>query len=168
MYVLVFLCVETREVIVSESTLHPNAAWVAKQTDAFIDQTASRDITPAMLLHDRDTKFCKSFREKLAASNIKTIKLPKKSTNLNGRCERFILTIKQELLAKFIVFGKRHLDYLIAEFVEYYNTARAHSARESLPPIRVIPDEVDSVGIDQVATKTHVGGLITSFERKAA
>lgn len=29
MYVLVFMCVETREVIVSESTMHPNAAWVS-------------------------------------------------------------------------------------------------------------------------------------------
>ncbi len=168
MYVLVFLCVETREVIVSESTLNPNAAWVEKQCDAFIDQTAGRDIKPAMKLHDRDTEFGKSFREKLAVANIKTIKLLKESPNLNGRCERLILTIKQELLSKFIVFGKRHLDYLITEFVEYYNTTRAHSAREGLPPIRVIPDEVDSVSIDQVTTKTHVGGLITSFERRAA
>lgn len=168
MYVLVFLCVETREVIVSESTLHPNAAWVAKQTDAFIDQTANREVKPAMLLHDRDTKFCKLFRDKLAGANVKAIKLPKKSPNLNGRCERFILTIKQELLAKFIVFGKRHLDYLLTEFVEYYNETRSHSACESLPPLGTVPDEVDSVSIYQVTKKTHVGGLITSFERKAA
>ena len=168
MYVLVFLCVETREVIVSESTLNPNSAWVEKQTTSFIDQTSNREVKPALLLHDRDSKFSKSFREQLGVARIKPIKLPKKSPNLNGRCERFILTIKQELLSKFIVFGKRHLDYLIAEFVEYYNGTRSHSARESLPPVRTLPDEVESVSIDQVITKTHVGGLITSFERKAA
>ncbi|MDA1249301.1 MAG: integrase core domain-containing protein [Planctomycetota bacterium] len=44
---------------------------------------------------------------------------------VNGRCERFIQTIKLECLGKFIVFGKRHLDYLVTEFTEYYNTARS-------------------------------------------
>ncbi|WP_437222107.1 hypothetical protein SH661x_002634 [Planctomicrobium sp. SH661] len=32
MYVLVWLCVSTREVIVSESTEHPTSAWVCEQT----------------------------------------------------------------------------------------------------------------------------------------
>ena len=168
MYVLVFLCVETREVIISESTLHPNSAWVERQTAVFIDQTSSRDEKPTMLIHDRDTKFGKSFREKLATGNIKPIKLPKSSPNLNGRCERFILTIKSEMLSNFIVFGKSHLDYLIREFVQYYNTTRSHSSRQSLPPIRTVPDEVESVSVERVTRKTHVGGLITSFHRKAA
>jgi len=40
MYVLVWLCMTTREVIASEATLHPNAAWVEKQAEAFAIQTA--------------------------------------------------------------------------------------------------------------------------------
>jgi len=32
MYVMVWLCMTTREAIVSESTEHPNSAWVVKQT----------------------------------------------------------------------------------------------------------------------------------------
>ncbi|MEO2033600.1 MAG: integrase core domain-containing protein [Planctomycetaceae bacterium] len=168
MYLLVFLCLETREVIVSESTLHPNSVWMHKQADALIDQTANRESKPARLIHDRDTKFCKAFVDKLAAGNIQTIKLPKLSPNLNGRCERFILTIMYELLAHFVVFGKRHLDYLICEFVDYYNGIRSHSSRDCLPPVSTIPVEIDSLNVEQVTRKTHVGGLITSFESKAA
>ena len=41
-YLLVFLCMKTREVIVSSSTGRPNSRWVVKQTDAFIEQTAGR------------------------------------------------------------------------------------------------------------------------------
>ena len=37
MYVLVWLCMTTREVIVSESTLHPNSAWVEEQVDLFVE-----------------------------------------------------------------------------------------------------------------------------------
>jgi hypothetical protein len=65
MYVLVWLCMTTREVIVSESTLHPNSAWVEKQADLFVDQTIGRENKPDIVMHDLDTKFTKEFTAKL-------------------------------------------------------------------------------------------------------
>ena len=87
---------------------------------------------------------------------------------MNGRCERFIETIKLECLNKFIIFGKRHLDYLVAEIVEYYNTRRAHMERDHLPPVREEPEEVATLTMDEIEVKSYVGGLVKSFERKAA
>ncbi len=92
----------------------------------------------------------------------------KASPNLNGRCERFIGTIRWECLDKFIVFGKQHLDYLVSEFVTFYNTRRSHMERDHLPPIRSVPDEVETLTMDQIEVKEYVGGLVKSFERKAA
>jgi hypothetical protein len=40
------------------------------------------------VLHDRDTKFCASFRSVLATGGVKTIQLPAKSPNLNIFSER--------------------------------------------------------------------------------
>ncbi|MBV11909.1 integrase core domain-containing protein [Rubinisphaera sp.] len=94
--------------------------------------------------------------------------VPNASPNLNGRCERFIETIKLECLNKFIVFGKKHLDYLTDEFTSYYNTKRSHMERDHLPPIREEPGEVETISIDQIEVRKYVGGLIKSFERKAA
>lgn len=168
MYVLVFLCLETREVIVSSSTKHPNSAWVVKQTELFLDQTTNRDAKPTVVIHDRDSKFTKEFKAKLKEAGVKTSRLPKASPNLNGRCERIIGTIRWECLDKFVIFGKRHLDYLISEFVTYYNGVRAHSERDHLPPIRTEPDEVETIKMDQVVIKSHVGGLVKSFQRNAA
>ena len=71
-------------------------------------------------------------------------------------------------MTKLIIFGKRHLDYLIAEFVEYYNTRRSHMERDHLPPVREEPEEVKTLAMDQVEVKSYVGGLVKSFERKAA
>ena len=85
MYVLVFLCLETREIIVSESTLHPNSAWVTKQADAFVDQTANRDKKPSIVIHDRDSKFSKEFVAKLKERGVRTNSLPKASPNLKDR-----------------------------------------------------------------------------------
>lgn len=168
MYVLVWLCMTSREVIASGSTEHPNSAWVTKQVDLFVDQTAAREKKPDIIMHDRDTKFTKEFTARLKERGLRTNALPKASPNLNGRCERFIETIKLECLSKFLIFGKRHLDYLVAEFVDYYNTRRSHMERDNLPPVREEPDEVDALKFDEIEVKSYVGGLVKSFERKAA
>ena len=168
MYVLVWLCMTTREVIASEATEHPNSAWVEKQADWFVDQTAGREESPSIVMHDKDTKFTKAFVAKLKARGVRTNSLPKGSPNLNGRCERIIGTIKWECLNKFIIFGKQHLDYLVSEFVDYYNNHRSHMERDWLPPVREEPEEVATLTMDQIEVKTYVGGLVKSFERKAA
>ncbi|MCG6154646.1 transposase [Rubinisphaera margarita] len=121
LYTLVFLNMQTRGAIVTESTYRPNSAWVCRQTKWFAVQTAERDKKPANVVHDLDAKFTSKFRETVKAQGMKTSPLPEASPNLNGRCERFFETIKLECLNKFIVFGRRHLDYLTDSFVEYYN-----------------------------------------------
>ena len=113
-------------------------------------------------------KFTKEFTAKLKARGMRTNPLPKASPNLNGRCERFIETIKLECLRKFIVFGKQHLDHLVSEFVAYYNTTRPHMERDHLSPVRQELDEFISLRLDQIEVKSYVGGLVKGFERKAA
>lgn len=168
LFMLAFLNLKTREAIVSKSTVHPDSAWVVKQTEAFLDQTRNREEKPSIILHDLDTKFTKEFTAKLKEKGVRTNPLPKASPNLNGRCERFIETIKLEGLRNFIIFGKRHLDYLVIEFCDYYNKHRAHMERDHLPPIREEPTEVVSLKMEQIEVISYVGGLVKSFERKAA
>ena len=40
--------------------------------------------------------------------------------------------------------------------------------REQLPPIREAPKEVPKLDRDQIIVRPYVGGLVKSFERKAA
>jgi hypothetical protein len=47
------------------------------------------------LLHDRDTKFCASFRELIESGSIKTIRLPARSPNLNSFAERWVRSVKR-------------------------------------------------------------------------
>lgn len=168
LYLLVFLCMHSREVIVTPSTKHPNSAWVKKQTEMFIEKTTDRTEKPSIVMHDRDTKFTKEFVATLKAKGIRTNALPVASPNLNGRVERFIQTIKYECLFKFILFGQRHLDHIVSEWVAYYNQTRSHTECEHLPPLGEAPEEVPKLARKQVVIKSHVGGLVKSFERKAA
>jgi putative transposase len=75
---------------------------------------------------------------------------------------------KRECLGKFILFGRRHMDHIVSEWSEYYNTRRSHMVREHLPPVREKPEEVIQVDRDQVVARSYVGGLVKSFERRAA
>jgi putative transposase len=168
-YVMVFLCLQSRELIVSESTEHPDSAWVCEQTKLFAERTKDREKKPEMIIHDRDVKYTKDFAATVKSWGMKTNPLPKGSPNLNGRCERVIETIKLECMAKFIIFGKRHLDHILGQFVDYYNTKRSHMERDHLSPIRAgEPEEIATLTMDQIEVKQYVGGLVKSFETKAA
>ncbi|MCA9092036.1 MAG: integrase core domain-containing protein [Planctomycetaceae bacterium] len=168
LYLMAFLCMKTREVIVSSSTLHPDSAWVTRQTELFLEQTVNRAEKPAIVMHDRDTKFSREFVEKLQGRGVRSNPLPVASPNLNGRVERFIQSIKRECLQKFLLFGQKHVDHIVSEWVDYYNSVRSHSQRENLPPLQDPPDEENSVDRRQIAIRSYVGGLVKSFERWAA
>ena len=40
--------------------------------------------------------------------------------------------------------------------------------RDHLPTIRDVPEEVETLWLGQIEVKSYVGGLVKSFERKAA
>ena len=61
LYLLVFLHVDSRRVIVSPATEHPDSAWVTSQAESFLSQVSRSDQQRLQLLRDRDTKFSKDF-----------------------------------------------------------------------------------------------------------
>ena len=168
LYVLVFIHLESREVIVTNCTRKPSSTWVVEQTQTFIEQTKNRQHQPTHLIHDRDAKFSADFRTTLKDAGIQCKKLPVRSPNLNARVERFIQTIKNECLDHFIAFGQDHLDYLVREFVKHYNESRPHSHRNHRPPCEQSPvPEWETIRLEDVVCKERLGGVIKSYRRAA-
>jgi transposase InsO family protein len=66
------------------------------------------------LLHDRDTKFCREFRETLAAGGEKCLALAARSPNLNSYAERWVRSIKEECLSRLILFGEQSLQRAVS------------------------------------------------------
>jgi hypothetical protein len=56
------------------------------------------------LLHDRDAKFCPSFRELIKTGSVKPLRLPARSPNLNSYAERWVRSVKEECLSRLILF----------------------------------------------------------------
>jgi putative transposase len=133
-FVLVFIHPKSRRVIVSPSTLKPDAAWVAEQARDFAAAAPWVVGRARILLRDSDSKFGKAFDESLRACGVRPFRLPHRSPNLNAFEERFIQTLQTECLDHFVVLGTAHLDHLTTEFVEHYLRERPHLGLDSRTP----------------------------------
>ena len=118
------------------------------------------------LIVDRDSKYCEAFRHLLETSGVKPVRLPERSPNLNAYAERLVRTIKEECLSQLILFGERSLRYVIDEYVKHYHEERPH---QGLGNQRITTDDVDDQRpVEVVGRRRRLGGLLCSYERRAA
>jgi putative transposase len=177
-FVIAFLNVKTRQVILSPATLHPNEEWVVAQAELFVDQARKQGLPVVRVQHDRDTKFTRSFDRTLKASRVKVVKNAYRSPNTNAFVERFIQSISTECLDRFVIFGERHMNTLCTEYLAHYHEERPHQSLDNdplkQPKQRGRPKthhgQLDEqiVPLTEVRCKQRLGGLLKSFSRKAA
>jgi len=83
--------------------------------------------------------------------------------NLNAYAKRVVQSIQQECLDHFVVFGPKHLNYLVGEYAQHHNDERVHIAT-GRPP-RGMPRIRDGDG--DVVWDKRLGGLLRSYRRAA-
>jgi len=120
-----------------------------------------------MLLHDRDAKFCAAFDGVLASGGIEAIQLPPRSPNLNAHSERWIRSVKTEVLSKMVLFGERSLRYCLDNYLSHYHAERNHQGKEN---VILFPAAADRIGepSGEIHTRERLGGLLKFYHRVAA
>jgi putative transposase len=169
-YVLFFIHVGTRRVRICTPTCQPNGPGVEQQARNLVMELAERGEKASYLIKDGDTKFTAKFDEIFKSEGIKVKKLPFRSPNLNAYAERYVQTAKVECLDNFVVFGERHLEYLLREYERYYNTVRPHQGIENrtIGGASQLPKESESLNPAEVECDSRLGGLLRHYYRKAA
>jgi putative transposase len=119
-FLLAFLHVETRRVILSPPTFHPDEAWVAAQAEAFVNQARREGLKIRYAQHDRDGKYAASFDQALKRRHVEVVRSPICAPNCQAFVERFIGSIRWECLDHFIFFGLKHLDSVAKSYLEHY------------------------------------------------
>jgi len=71
------------------------------------------------VLLDRDAKFCAAFRAILKGADVKAVRLPPRSPNLNAHLERFLRSLKSECLDRVIFFGEPSLRKATFEYLAH-------------------------------------------------
>ena len=110
------------------------------------------------VLHDRDAKFCPSFRSVLAEGGVKTVPLPPRSPNLNAFAERWVRSVKEECLSKLILFGEASRSRALAEFSAHYHGERNHQGKGNKLLFPEACKEPKTSG-QTVACRHRLGGL---------
>jgi transposase InsO family protein len=102
-----------RRVLRFDVTDHPAAAWVIQQ----LRETFPFDTAPRHLIFDRDSTFSAQVVATVRSFGIKTTRTAFRSPWQNGVAERWVGSVRRELLAHVVVFNERHLRRLLREYV---------------------------------------------------
>ncbi|WP_254510194.1 integrase core domain-containing protein [Anatilimnocola floriformis] len=177
-FVLAFLHVETRRVVLSPATFHPNEAWVVDQMERFVKEARGKKLRVATLQRERDSKFTASVDQALRSKRVKVKKNEFCAPNTNAFVERFVQSIQQECLGRFVVFGSEHMDQICSEYLEHYHTERPHQGegidnqllnrqkKRGRPKKDASFDQ--SLPLNEILCSERLGGLLKSYSTKAA
>jgi putative transposase len=169
LYFVVFLHLGTRRCWISPCTLSPDSAWVSQQAKNFLMDAEDLELAPKYVMRDNDTKFTAQFDEVFKTSGVEVKRTVPFSPNLRAHVERFIQSLKQECLDKFVIVAERHLNYVNREWRLHYNRERPHEARGHLPPgFEKPPETNDAIRPNEVVSSSRLGGLLNSYSRRAA
>jgi putative transposase len=94
------------------------------------------------------------------------VKTPVRSPQANAIAERFVRTIRAECLDWLLILNRRHLERVLREYVEHYNTQRPHRTLAQRPPESGKPPPTSTVG--EIRRHDRLGGLIREYYRDAA
>jgi putative transposase len=117
------------------------------------------------LIHDRNSKFTAAFDQYLRDNGVEPVVLPPKAPNLNSHCERFVRSIKEEMLGRMIFMGEASLRYAIRCYLRHYHAERNH---QGLGNELITPEPDVGKATGRVKRQAHLGGLLSYYYREAA
>ena len=162
--VLVVIDLESRRVEVAGIVQDAYEDWMIQMVRNLTDGVDGFLLGKTHLIVDRDPLFTRDFRDMLRHAGVATVRLPRRSPNLNAHVERFIRSIREECLSRVIPLGERHLRHLVREYVEHYHGERPHQGLEG----ELIDAANDNAGQGRVVRRRRLGGLLNHYYREAA
>src|SRR6478672_3969054 len=164
-YVLFFIHLESRRVDIAGITVQPDEPWM-KQIARNVTMEGYGILRDCRyLLHDRDTKYTRSFRAIIASGQVEPLALPARCPNLNAYAERWVRSVKEECLSKVILLGERSLRRALNEYVEHYHAERNHQGKGN---VLLFPRDTDIRRAGPVQCRERLGGLLRYYHQEAA
>lgn len=175
-FMLAYLNVETRRVVLTPATFHPDTAWVTAQAESFVKQARAEGLPIRYVQRDRDGKFAAAFDAALQHARVEVVPSPPKSPNTQAFVERFIGSLRSECLHHFIFFGTKHLDSTAAIWLRHYHAERPHQGVDIgnellVPPAASTKRETaddETLSLRDIRCHKRLGGLLKHDERVAA
>lgn len=167
----------TRQVEILGVTQHSNEAYmtqIAREVTA--ENGWLRTVGCRYLIHDGDGKFCDAWKRVLADAKptIETVQIPPHSPNCNAFAERWVRTVKTELIRRCRFVDYNGLVFALREYAGHFNTERPHQAKGNRPltgnsgPHAAAQKIVTGFTPSSIRCVTRCGGVIKHYYRVAA
>ena len=166
--ILVTRMTSTRPALISETV-----RWNSGRSRFFPERPSSRYVSnssqkPEYLFRDNDGICGNGVPLFLKNCGIEEVRTAYRSPWQTPFVERFIGTLRRELLDHVIVLNQGHLEHLLREFIEYYHTARPHQGIGGNTPIAQEKPPRISAGPSKLVSIRVLGGLHHRHVRVAA
>ena len=109
-YLLFWIDVSTREVFFGGITANPTGAWTAQAARNLFVGHADRLADARALIRDRGSQFVDGFDEIFRTERMKILKTPIRTPVANAFAERWIGTLRRELLDRTIIWNQQQLE----------------------------------------------------------
>ena len=162
LYVLLCMELATRRVIWFGVTDCPDAAWVTQQARNASWELDDIGLQARFLIHDHDRKYGGGSDMVFQAEGMKVMKTPIAAPRANSYIERQIGSTRRECLDWLLILNRRHLERILSEWLEHYNTARPHRGLDLRTPIARSDHVVTSAA---VRCCERLGGLVREYSR---
>ena len=164
LYILLVIEHDRRRVHLAGITAHPTGDWVTQQARNLLMDLGDRADQLRFLIRDRDSKFTTAFDAVFAGADIRIIRTPARAPRANAIAERFIGTLRRECLDHLLITGPRHLDVVLREYVQHFNTHRPHRSLDQRPPAGGPPGPGTAI---RVLRRDRLGGLVHEYVQVA-
>jgi transposase InsO family protein len=118
------------------------------------------------LIRDRDSKFIASFDEVFRAEGVEIAKTPIGAPCANGHAARFVGTVGGERLDRMLIFHRRRLEQVLAEYVAPYNQHRPQRSLDQRAPLgsKAVPKRIGHPDPDRLGRIDKLGALIDEYQ----
>jgi transposase InsO family protein len=154
-YILFILSHNTREILQYAITNNPTRVFVRQQLIEF-EQKVNQVV---YMIHDQAAQFNINYIE----YGIKSIKTSVEAPNMNAIAERFVGSVRREVLDFYILVNERQVQKVLDEYINYYNSKRPHQGINQNVPRRYEP-----LLYGKVQKLPILGGLHHHYIRSAA
>jgi transposase InsO family protein len=166
-YVLFFIHIPTRQVIYAGTTTNPTGPWTTQAARNLFLHHGDQLAHSRALLRDRGSQFIDAFDEIFRTEGLKILKTPVRTPVADAFAERWIGTIRRDLLDRTIIWNQPQLENLVVDYVDHYNTHRPHRSLGQQPPDPAEAPPPAQEGHFRVVKSTRCQGLINEYRNAA-
>ncbi|MCP4100771.1 MAG: transposase [Lentisphaerae bacterium] len=166
-YVLFFIKVDSREVFFAGVTANPTGAWTTQAAPNLFISHAEHLEDARALLRDRGSQFIDTFDEVFRSAGHKILPTPVRTPVANKLAERWIGSIRRELLDRTIIWNQRQPERLVIDHIAHHNQHRPHHSLGQRPPTPIDEPPDTPPATVTVLRTSRCDGLIHEYQNAA-